>query len=667
MLHEYKFKLYLTLAISFILLFFSLFISSKSIHATSGMIMNVEKKQLVLLGITSKLSHSAEKNQAEIFKAILLNDKESIQSVLNSFYEINNAVNELDTFVKYNAIEIDHINEVLTLIKKRIIGYQLVQNSLIDALKKGDKEDTNDAIIGFNATNAQLTHDIGTLVELVNHDLNTHINKMKNSNDESKKDIIYSFLLAIILITFSVYKLTFLHNQAKRDLIRAENAEEEQKKLQLQLLKYNDELEDQIAHKTRELHQKIYTHFLTGLPNRNQLLEDTHLYDFKQIAILNIDKFQKFNDVYGEEMGNVALVLCARFLQEKLEDENILLYHLGGDEFVIVVKNSSELYDAHFVKKIDSILKDFAHETFVYDDKKFTFNISAGLAFGGKEKMLAYADMALKDAKKRNKKLSIFSDNKELERLHQEDIECQKSLMAALENNQILSYFQPIIPIQDPTKPVKYESLVRMQKEDGKIVPPFNFINVAKANRVYDKLTARVVDNTLSTIERYQIPCSLNLSMVDIEDDNTLSMLYKRFAKFEYQELLTIELLETEEFKEYAKVYDFCLKVRSYGIKIALDDFGAGYSNFSHILNLPVDFIKIDSSLISNIDRDQNSKIMVETIVGLAKKLHVETIAEYVSSKDILETIRDLNVDYAQGFYTGKPEPIETHIHNRLA
>jgi EAL domain-containing protein (putative c-di-GMP-specific phosphodiesterase class I) len=104
------------------------------------------------------------------------------------------------------------------------------------------------------------------------------------------------------------------------------------------------------------------------------------------------------------------------------------------------------------------------------------------------------------------------------------------------------------------------------------------------------------------------------------------------------------------------------MKVRSFGIKIALDDFGSGYANFSHILNLPVDYIKIDASLISDIDRNQNSRIMVETIVDLAKKLHVETIAEFVSSEEILEVVTELGVDYAQGYFIGKPEPITKHL-----
>ena len=201
-----------------------------------------------------------------------------------------------------------------------------------------------------------------------------------------------------------------------------------------------------------------------------------------------------------------------------------------------------------------------------------------------------------------------------------------------------------------------------MKLDNGSIIPPVNFISVAKQNRIYCKITKYVVINTLYTISQYSIPCSLNISIDDIQNEKTLDMLYQMFDEFKHNNLLTIELLETEDFKDYRVVYDFCIKVRSYGIKIALDDFGAGYSNFSHILNLPVDYIKIDASLISNIDRDKHSQIMVETIVGLARKLNIQTIAEFVSSKEILDTVKKLNVDYAQGYYIGKPEDIKKHL-----
>ncbi|MBU0720766.1 EAL domain-containing protein [bacterium] len=627
------------------------------------MIDHIETKQFKLSYLANKLNQDIEINQSDILEAIILKDINSINNIYYSFRKLQRIVNELDEFILFSNMRIKGLDSTLNVIKKRLVGYKAVEASLIEAIKSSNEEDIQDALTGFNSITIKFSEDTKKLISLADENLKENILVLKETNNNSQKDILYSFLLAIILILFSVSKLSNLHNKAKKELLRAEAAEEEQRKLQLQLCKYNDDLEKEIAQKTQELHQKIYTNFLSGLPNRNQLLEDTHLYDFKQMALLNIDKFQIFNDVYGEEMGNIALGLSAKFLQEQMKnDENTLLYHIGGDEFVYVVKDSIHLYDTNFIVKIESLLKNYANKTFSHEDKKFNFIMSAGLAFNGKDKMLAYADMALKDAKKRNIQLSVFSEDKELERIHQEDIHCHKTLLTAFEKNRVISYFQPILPLQKQNKVTKYESLVRIQDDNGEIITPVKFIHIAKTNRIYHKLTDRVVENTLFTISKYKIPCSINISMDDIENAKTMEMIYEKFDRFEYNELLTIELLETEEFKDYKTVFDFCVKVRSYGIKTALDDFGSGYSNFSHILNLPVDYIKIDASLISNIDRDLNSRMMVETIVGVAKKLHIETIAEFVSSKEIFDVIKELKVDYAQGFYVGKPERIENYL-----
>ncbi len=489
-----------------------------------------------------------------------------------------------------------------------------------------------------------------------------HIQNDIETNLKSQKYMLYTSITALSILLFALYRLLARYIETKKRLLLGKKNEKLHKNLHSKLLKYSNDLKKEISEKTAELELNTYTHFLSGLPNRNRLLEDSSTYEFKQMALLNIDKFQKFNDVYGEDIGNIALKLSADFLSSKIKSNSTFLYHIGGDEFVIAVKDSIKLNNTLFINKIEDVLKSYRRESFIYEDKKFNFMMSAGLAFSGSKKMMAYADMALKDAKKRNVGLSIFNDDKELEKLHKEDMECHEKLSFALENDNVISYFQPISALQDASQETKYESLVRIRDKDGSIIAPFRFINVAKQNRIYYKITKAVIKNTFEAISKYDIHCSINISMEDIENDRTLEMLYSKFDGFEYNHNLTIELLETEEFKDYKRVYDFCMRVRSYGIKIALDDFGAGYSNFSHALNLPIDYIKIDSSLISNIDRDINSQIMVSTIVGLAHKLKIHTIAEFVSSKEILDTVKSLNVDFAQGYYIGKPQEIKKHI-----
>jgi diguanylate cyclase (GGDEF)-like protein len=656
-----KNKILIVLISSFLLLIFALAVSYNNIESNSTVIKYLEKDQIKLNYYANKLNCDVKKNQTRILQLILL-EKDFSKEISNQSYEgIDTCIKKLEKFSKAKKNPLKGFRETLNIIEERTLAYKAVQNSLIDAVKSKDKIAIEDTITKFNNLTISFSEDTQRLIDISNETLYTQVLQLKQNNAQSATTIIFSFIVSLLLISSTAYKFSTLYTRVELQLSRAETAEKGQLSLQKQLLKYNKDLEKVIERKTKEIKEKIYTNFLSGLPNRNKLLEDINTHNYTMLALLNIDKFQSFNDVYGEEIGNIAIQLTADFLKEKIKDETLFMYHIGGDEFALIVKEYTSLTRDDFTRILYSILHEYQSKEFKYEDKKFNFIMSAGIAFSGRKKMLAYADMALKDAKKRNKQLAVFTEDKELERNHQDDIKCHAKLVKALQNKNVVSFFQPIIPIQDKSLDVKYESLVRIRSNDT-VTPPFKFIDVAKANRIYYKITNTVIQNTLNTITKYKVPCSLNLSLTDIENERTMQHFFNTLDAYEHNELLTVELLETEDFVNYQIVYDFCVKVRSYGVKVALDDFGSGYSNFSHILNLPIDYIKIDASLISNIDRDQNSKIMVETIVELAHKLHIATIAEFVSSKEILEIVQELGVDYAQGFYMGKPEPIQNHI-----
>ncbi len=652
---ELKSKIYLLLIGSFILLFVSLAFSVKNIDENTEIISEVENKYLTLSKNIQKLNLSIEEKQSNLLQSILLGDAPKknhaqFRRIIDDIYEIVSEDERLKTL----------LDEKLLTLKKRLIAYQSVEDSVIESLHSEFNEDLEDAVIGYNEVTKGFAGDVNEVEKIIITILQETIVELRESNILNQMTVIGSFLITVLIVIFSMLKLNSLQNNLKKELKRSFEAEEKQKNLQAQLLKYNENLENEITKKTNELYQKVYTHFLSGLPNRNKLLEDFQIYNFSMMALLNIDKFQKFNDVYGEEMGNLALQKSAKFIENYLDIEEASIYHISGDEFAIVVQENLSIDKDRFLHSINHFLNIYKKNVFDIDEHKHSFVMSAGVSFYGDKKMLAFADMALKDAKVKNQHLAVFSETQEIEQKHKDDIECKNLLMKAFENDDVISYFQPISPIQNPNLETKYESLVRIKNGD-EIVPPHTFIEVAKQNKVYYKLTKKVFENTLNTIKKYKVPCSINISIVDIENERTKNTIYEMLDQFNYNELITIEILETEEFNDYDVVYKFCSKIRTYGIKIALDDFGSGYSNFTHILNLPIDYIKIDSSLISNIDRDKHSQIMVETIVGLAQKLNVKTIAEFVSSKEILDTVRKLNVDYAQGFYVGRPEDISKY------
>jgi len=640
---------------SFILLFVSLAYSVKSIDSNTDTISQIENQYLDLYKNVQKLNVSIEEKQSEVLQRVLLG--QPLQKNHNKFGRIIEQI--------YEIVEFDEklkklLDKKLIVLKKRLVSYRSVETSIVESLHSEYKEDLEDAIIGYNEVTKGFAGDVIEIESIIRSFLQETIVELRESNISNQMMVGISFLITVFIVIFSILKLNSLQNNLAKELKRSSEAEEKQKNLQAQLLKYNENLENEITKKTNELYQKVYTHFLSGLPNRNKLLEDFQIYDFSMMALLNIDKFQKFNDVYGEEMGNLALQQSAKFIEEFLDIEGANIYHISGDEFAVVIQENSNMDKDRFLHSINHFLKIYKKNVFEIDEHKHSFVMSAGVSFYGDKKMLAFSDMALKDAKNKNQNLAVFSETQEIEQRHKDDIKCKNLLLKAFENDGIISYFQPISPIQDPHLETKYESLVRI-KNGEEIIPPHTFIDVAKQNKVYYKLTRKVFENTLSVIKKYKVPCSINISIVDIENDKTLNSIYEMLDEFNYNHLITIEILETEEFKDYEIVHSFCTKIRSYGIKIALDDFGSGYSNFTHILNLPIDYIKIDSSLISNIDRDKHSQIMVETIVGLAKKINVKTIAEFVSSKEILNTVRRLKVDYAQGYYVGKPEDISKY------
>lgn len=657
-----KSRLFITILISFLLLTFSLYLGYRSISHSGLLITKIEKEQLRLAKLASNLNIEVEKNQSNILQTIILKETHLVSSIQNSFDSIHKLIDSLDAFIALSFINDEEIKNTMQIIKTRVVGYKSVEMSIIAAIHSEDQEDFEDALLGFNSITVRLSDDINQLIKLSEKAFSLKLHELQLQNEDTQKIVFLAFVVALLLIVFSIYKMVNLHNELYRQVNRAQDAEEHQKHLQEQLLRYNEELESEIAKKTQELHERVYSHFLSGLPNRNRLIEDSQSYAFKQMALLNIDRFQKFNDIYGEEVGNVALKMSADFLKEQIEYTGMLLYHIGSDEFVVASYTGMKQSNAYFIEQIENLLTNYQRENFIYEDQVFNFMMSAGIAFNGNKKMLAYADMALKDAKKRKSHLSVFHEDKSLEKKTQDDIEYLQIFTNALKDSSLCSFFQPITPLANGSLETKYESLARIVMPDGRVIAPIHFIDVAKANRIYHKLTKRIFENSFDVIRKFKIHLSINISMEDIDNDKTLKMIYNFLNDFEYNEYLTFELLETEDMADYKKVYEFCLKIKSYGIKIALDDFGSGYSNFSHVLNLPIDFIKIDSSLISNIDRDEHSRIMVQTIVGLAKKLNIQTIAEYVSTKEIYETVKALDVDYAQGYFLGKPDYIERHL-----
>ena len=220
----------------------------------------------------------------------------------------------------------------------------------------------------------------------------------------------------------------------------------------------------------------------------------------------------------------------------------------------------------------------------------------------------------------------------------------------------IVPYFQPIID-NKTNAIVKFEALSRLVDENGVIHSPYNFIPIAKTIKVYDKITMAIIDKSFEMFEKHPFDFSINLSVEDIINQEMYDYILKKLHTSGMGERVTFELLESEKVNDFSKVFHFFNEIRRYGAKVAIDDFGSGFSNFSYIIKLNPDFIKIDGSLIKEIDQDKNAQIVVETIVDFSKKLGIKTVAEFVHSSTVLSTVKQLGIDYSQGYFIDIPSP----------
>ena len=433
-----------------------------------------------------------------------------------------------------------------------------------------------------------------------------------------------------------------------------------------------------ITQKEQLIHQ-LYTDSLTQLPNRTQLLENLALMKEPVLILVNIDRFGEINDFYGAETGDDVLVEMRERISSSLMPECLTLYRIYADEFALMCEKSC--IGNHSCEEIATSLHDHI-EKYPFSVKnntviiKVTIGVVIDLVSEAQEvikttHLLTDADMVLRHAKRHDKEVLVLRDTSILKNEIAHNIEYIGKIKEAIATNQIVPFFQGIINnhtfqtepyyheiIDNSTGlPTKYECLIRLIDPEGKIISPFFFLDVAKKAKLYPQLTHIMIDKTFSYFEQNSYNFSINLSVEDILDKKTVAFILDKLERSSIAKRVIFEILESEGIENYEEVQQFIQKVKQRGARIAIDDFGSGYSNFAYILNLQVDFIKIDASLIKNIDTDEHARIIVETIVAFAKRLEIQTIAEFVHSKEVYEIIKEIGVDFSQGFYFHEPSP----------
>ena len=405
----------------------------------------------------------------------------------------------------------------------------------------------------------------------------------------------------------------------------------------------------------RQLLEKIATtDALTGLGNRYKLLSDIKRADTPSLALINLDNFREINDFYGHTFGDLLIIEVAHTIENMIRDTKAKqLYRLHADEFAVL--NLTLARDT-FIQKIRRIIDTVAANNYIINNEEISMQLTASLSFeNDKNTLFKGADMVMKSAKKSQQSLLVYDEKMALDAEYENNILWTKKLRSAIQEDRLIPYYQPIVN-NITGEYEKYECLVRLIEEDGKVVSPFFFLEIAKRTKHYISLTKRVIDHAFETFKNRDDEFSINLTIRDILEREVQIHIFHKLEQYTIGERLVFEIVESEGIENYNEVIAFISQIKAYGCKIAIDDFGSGYSNFQYLMKLQADYIKIDGSLIQGINTDRNARIIVSNIVRFAKELGIPTIAEFVKDEAIQQAVEELGIDYSQGYHFCEPK-----------
>lgn len=393
---------------------------------------------------------------------------------------------------------------------------------------------------------------------------------------------------------------------------------------------------------------------LTGLPNRFAFTLDLQEMTDPGLIIINLDSFKQLNDFYGTDAGDEIIAQVARELTRHVTtNSQARIYRLGGDEFGLLLDHAQpERLNSLAIGCIDRIAAITVHHA----DYEMTVTGRAGCALS--KPLLERADMALKQAKQVRGKVTLYDDSLSLHTEVESNLRTIRLIKDAIRRDAVVPFYQPILNLH--SKQInRYECLMRILDLDGTPIPPRSFLRVAKESNLYDTLTRIIIDKSIRRFRDETAEFSINLSVLDILDEGVTQFLFQRLEQHPgVANRLILEILESEGVESYDEVKAFVFKAQEWGCKVAIDDFGSGYSSLQHVLELKADLLKIDGSLIRQLHKNSTVQLLVSAIMEFVRGVGIHSVtAEFVHSQEVLEIAEAKGIDYAQGFHIGKPEP----------
>lgn len=402
---------------------------------------------------------------------------------------------------------------------------------------------------------------------------------------------------------------------------------------------------------------------LTGLPNRKQMVQkiDQYLLRNERFAIvfLQLERFKQMNNVFGEPFADRFLKKAAQKLSRNMK-ENWEIGKLHGSQFCVIVP---------YFKADDDLILAIKHILMLMDDKfiidryKIPSNIRIGISLANKdgmngEDLINNARIALCKEVNCTKRYRFF--NKNMNNSELEAWQIEEGLKNALINDGLVLHYQPQIDISTGEL-CGVEALVRWSNNHTNSYPPAKFIPIAEKTGLIVDLGKWVLTKACEQIKIWQdqgingINMSVNVSVLQLLHGDFVNYLDKVIDRFDIQpERLTLELTESTLIND-EKVIPMLNEIKARGVKLAIDDFGTGYSSLSYLVDLPVDFLKIDREFINRIIKDNRTSFIVESIINVATAVGVKIVAEGIETRQQYEMLKNWNCHIAQGYLISRP------------
>ncbi|MCV6606677.1 MAG: EAL domain-containing protein [Campylobacterales bacterium] len=408
----------------------------------------------------------------------------------------------------------------------------------------------------------------------------------------------------------------------------------------------------ELVNSKKALEESFVKDSLTGIYNRSKLTQDLGENRSLSLILINIDTFSHINDFYGNKIGDGILKLFASRVHGYFDSFAFNIYRVFGDEFAITVESGNV---EEILFKVNIFLAQLEQSPFAVEGIKIGIRATSGISKPSRKNTFVNADLALKSAKRDKKDCEIFSVDNPISKELENNLLWTEKIKEALKEDRIIPFFQPIV--NNHTKKIeKYESLVRMIEKDGKVISPFFFLEISKKSKLYSSITKKVIEKTFKYFQNNDYEFSVNLTIEDIYNEETVEFIRNSIHEYKMENRVVFEIVETVQIENFDAFSKFVDTFRLLGCKIAIDDFGTGYSNFEYLIKLNSDYIKIDGSLIKNIEQDETIYSVVETIVGFAKKSNLKVIAEFVETQEIQGLVEELGIEYSQGYLFSPPK-----------